>query len=138
MKLSQKTEYALRAMLELSRKSGQRQTMRSADIARNQKIPEKFLELILVELRRAGLLSSVRGPEGGHKLARPAQKISVGEIWRAIDGAPLERNSGRGGDPFGFIWEQVDEAVSEIVDHISLDEVRLRAESRQSIPDFNI
>lgn len=138
MKLSQKAEYALRAMLELARQPVKPAPVRSADIARNQDIPEKFLELILVELRRAGLLSSVRGPVGGHKLARPATRISVGEILRAIDGAPFERNGDRSGDPFSYVWAQVDEAVGEIVDNVSLDDVRLRSESRQTIPDFNI
>lgn len=138
MKLSQKAEYALRAMLELARQYSQHQPVRSADIAKHQKIPEKFLELILVELRRAGLLSSQRGPVGGHKLARAPQSIYVGEIWRAIDGAPFERTGKGSTDPFAYIWQQVEGAVSEIVDSVTLDDVRLRSESRQSIPDFNI
>jgi Rrf2 family protein len=138
MKLSQKSEYALRAMLELARQFSPEHPVRSADIARNQQIPEKFLELILVELRRAGLVSSQRGPVGGHRLARMPQGIYIGEIWRAIDGAPFERAGLGAGDPFAYVWHQVESAVSEIVDHVTLEDVRLRAETRQSVPDFNI
>jgi len=138
MKLSQKTEYALRAMLELARQYAQGQPVRSADIAKHQRIPEKFLELILVELRRAGLLSSQRGPVGGHRLARAPERIAVGEIWRAIDGVPFERTGMGANDPFAFIWQEVDGAVGEIVDNVTLDDVRLRSESKQSVPDFSI
>ncbi len=144
MRVSQKTEYALRAMLELARKAKQPGPLRSADIARNQRIPEKFLELILVELRRAGLVSSLRGPVGGHRLAREAKNISVGDVWRAIEGiqddAPRNGNSeeSAAANPFGHVWAQVNQAVAEIVDGITLEEIRLRAESGQSVPDFSI
>jgi Rrf2 family protein len=141
MRVSQKTEYALRAMLELARQAKQPSPLRSADIARNQRIPEKFLELILVELRRAGLVSSLRGPVGGHRLARDAKRISVGDVWRAIEGiqdeSPRSEN-GSGDSPFGHVWAQVNHAVAEIVDGITLEEIRLRSESGQGVPDFNI
>ena len=138
MKLSQKAEYALRAMLELARQYAKPHPLRSGDIAKNQQIPEKFLELILVELRRAGLLVSQRGSEGGHRLTRSPQEISVGEIWRVIDGEPFERTEKIGSDPFGFVFELADNAVSEVVDNVTLDDIRLRSESKQSVPDFNI
>jgi len=137
MKVSQKTEYALRAMLELASYSERHHAVRSADIAHSQEIPEKFLELILVELRRAGLLISQRGPVGGHRLARDPALISVGEIWRAIDGAN-ERESRRAVDPFRAVWEDVDKAISNVVDRISLAEVRKRAEAKRGVPDYSI
>lgn len=147
MRVSQKTEYALRAMLELAKKSAQINPVRSADIAKSQSIPEKFLELILVELRRSGLVTSQRGPIGGHRLARDAETISVGDIWRAIEGSPDDplRNGNIGdarkndaGNPFGFVWVRVNQAVAEIVDGISLVEIRQRSESGQSVADFTI
>ena len=139
MKVSQKTEYALRAMLELALRYGGRAT-RSAGIAKTQRIPEKFLELILVELRRAGLVVSQRGPEGGHRLARPAQDISVGDIWRAIEG-PLGSTGkpvSTRPDPFQSVWAAVDKSVANVVDNVSLAEIQQRAEARQNVPDFNI
>ncbi len=142
MKVSQKSEYALRAMLELSLRYEKAQPVRSADIASNQQIPEKFLELILVDLRRAGLIVSQRGPVGGHRLARDPERVSVGEGWRAIDGSVLERTGQerpKGGiDPFRAVWEDVNKAVAEVVDQVSLADIRKRAEARRGVPDYTI
>ena len=147
MRVSQKTEYALRAMLELARQAGQPNPVRTAEIARNQNIPEKFLELILVELRRSHLIVSQRGMLGGHRLARAAETISVGEIWRTIegsaddslrDGNAADARRSSAGNPFGYVWVQVNRAVDEIVNGISLEEIRQRSESGQSVADFAI
>jgi len=87
MRLSARADYALRAAIELAAATDSHVT---ADrIARAQQIPGKFLETILTQLRRAGLIRSQRGPEGGFWLARPASEISLAEIIRAIDGPLL-------------------------------------------------
>jgi Rrf2 family protein len=141
MKVSQKAEYALRAMLELAIRHGQPNPVRSAEIASSQNIPEKFLELILVDLRRAGLIVSQRGPVGGHRLARTPAEIAVGEIWRTIDGSLHDRSANGNGkqpDPFRGVWEEVDRAISNVVDKLTLEEIRKRAEQRQNVPDFSI
>lgn len=143
MRISQKVEYAMRAMLELALHTGQERVVHTADIARSQRIPVKFLELILVELRRAGLVLSQRGAEGGHRLARDPELISVGDIWRAIDGSAVEMvNAGArtkpGGNPFRSVWEEVDKAVSLVVDHTSLASVKKRAETKRETPDYSI
>jgi Rrf2 family protein len=140
MRVSQKVEYALRAMLELTLRSDLPQVSRTADIARAQRIPEKFLEVILVELRRAGLIVSQRGPVGGHRLARRPEEISVGEVWRAIDGAdegPARKKS-NGSDPFVGVWDDVNRAILGVVDNVSLLEIRKRAESAKGVADFTI
>lgn len=87
--LSNKAKYALRAMTELAQRPDQRQS--AASLARQARVPERFLQAILVELRDAGLLHSTRGSSGGHRLAKPAERISVGELVRVIDGplAPI-------------------------------------------------
>ncbi|HEY3325443.1 MAG TPA: Rrf2 family transcriptional regulator [Planctomycetota bacterium] len=142
MKISQKSEYAFRAMLELALRLDQTQTVRTAEIARSQRIPVKFLELILVDLRRAGLIISQRGPEGGHRLARNAKSVTVGEIWRAIEGAIIERPMAelpRGyADPFHTVWRAVDKAVASVVDGVTLEEIKHAAESRQKVADYDI
>jgi Rrf2 family protein len=137
MRVSQKSEYALRAMLELC-ENNDHLPVRTADIAKRQRIPEKFLELILVELRRAGLIISRRGPDGGHQLAKRPEEIFVGEVWRAIEGGlktspvPSKRD-----DHFKFVWRQVDEAVANVVDNISFRDVMRRAE-KEGVADFSI
>ncbi|HYF48654.1 MAG TPA: Rrf2 family transcriptional regulator [Planctomycetota bacterium] len=142
MRVSQKAEYALRAMLELTLRYQAGQPVRTAEIAREQKIPEKFLELILVDLRHGGLITSQRGPVGGHRLSRRPEEISVGDVWRVIDGEPEHKNGSKGKakdeDPFAEIWTEVDKAVAKVVDHVSLADVRRRAEAGRNVADFSI
>ncbi len=87
MRLSARSDYALRAVIELAASGGGHVT--ADQLARTQSIPGKFLEAILTQLRRAGLVRSQRGPDGGFWLARPASDISLADIIRAIDGGPL-------------------------------------------------
>jgi Rrf2 family protein len=83
MRLSARVDYALRAVCELAAADGAR-TVEQLSAA--QHIPNKYLESILGELRRGGLLRSQRGPEGGYRLARPATEISIADVIRALDG----------------------------------------------------
>lgn len=86
MKISQKGLYALQAMTMLARRYDQG-AIRIRDIAYEEGLPEKFLELILVELRNARMVESVRGAKGGYRLRRPPSEIYLAEIIRLIDGA---------------------------------------------------
>jgi len=84
MRLSARSDYALRAVIELAAATDGGHV--TADqLARTQGIPGKFLEAILTQLRRAGLVRSQRGPDGGFWLARPASDISLADVIRAID-----------------------------------------------------
>ena len=117
MNISVKGEYALQAIFDLaSQRPGE--PVRIADIARRQKIPQKFLELILAGLKQAGFVESRRGAEGGYFLARPAESLTVGEVLRSIDGP--QQGPGRprrkAETPFTDMWRQVDRGVSEIID----------------------
>jgi len=86
MRLSKKGEYALRAMIRLSLNYGQA-PLRISDISRMEKIPKKFLEQILLELKKSGLLRSQRGAGGGYSLIRPPGEITFAQVIRIIDGA---------------------------------------------------
>ena len=85
MRLSKKTEYALRALAELAVNQEQG-TLHAQELARREKIPVKFLEQILLTLRKAGILQSRRGAGGGYTLNRPPERISLGEVVQVIDG----------------------------------------------------
>jgi len=87
MRLSARADYALRAVIELAAAGPGHVT--ADQLARAQQIPGKFLETILTQLRRAGLIRSQRGPDGGFWLARPASEISLADIIRVIDGQLL-------------------------------------------------
>ncbi len=88
--ISQKAKYALRALLVLC-KAPRESSVMISEISRAQQIPKKFLEQILLELKRAGIVMSRRGRLGGYVLLRPADKLTFGEVLRLIDGpiAPL-------------------------------------------------
>ncbi|MGA7615336.1 MAG: Rrf2 family transcriptional regulator [Thermoanaerobaculia bacterium] len=87
--LSKRAKYGLKAMIGLARDPGG--PMRIEDLARQEKIPKKFLELILLDLRNQGFLRSKKGAGGGYALARPADLIGLGQLVRVLDGplAPI-------------------------------------------------
>src|SRR5213082_809833 len=117
MHISVKGEYALQAIIDLaSQPPGE--PVRIADIAGRQKIPQKFLELILASLKQAGFVESRRGAEGGYLLARAPDSLTVGEVLRHVDGASQARGRSRrkGETPFTEMWSQVEQAVSTTLD----------------------
>ena len=85
MQVSQKGLYALKALMLLARRYPA-EAVKIRSIAAEEELPEKFLELILLELKRARIVESVRGAKGGYRLKRPPSKIFLGEIIRTIDG----------------------------------------------------
>src|ERR1041385_1029091 len=90
MRFSKKSEYALRALIELTAQYGKDLVQRH-DIARRQHIPVEFLEQILLALKNAGFLASRRGVSGGYSLIKPPQEITLGQVIRLLDGplAPI-------------------------------------------------
>lgn len=117
MTISVKAEYALQAIFDLaSQRSGE--PVKIAEIARRQKIPQKFLELILVGLKQAGFVESRRGAEGGYLLARPAESLTVGEVLRSMEGPQDVKGRPRrkAEAPFTEMWQRVDLAVGDILD----------------------
>ncbi len=134
MKISTRGRYALRLMLDLARNDhDQYVTIRS--IAERQGISGKYLEQIITVLNRAGFVKSVRGSQGGYKLARPAEEYTVGMILRQIEGslapvACLEDAPNRcprcGKCATLEVWQQLDAAISGVVDHITLADLVTR------------
>src|SRR6266516_4519678 len=114
MKISQKGLYALQAMMMLARHHNQG-AIRIRDIAYEEELPEKFLELILLELKNARMVESVRGAKGGYRLRRPPSEIYLAQIIRLIDGALA---------PFGDA-EQLRELIETDVEHRALYQVFL-------------
>jgi Rrf2 family protein len=85
MRVSAKADYAVRAAAELAA-AGDGRPLKREQISAAQKIPSKFLEAILLELKHAGIIKSTRGTAGGYSLARPAADISIADVIRAVDG----------------------------------------------------
>ncbi len=92
MKVSTRVHYGLRAMTELARSYGEQRLLSIAEIARNEDLPLAYLEQLVGELRRAGLVEGTRGVRGGYRLARAPSAITVGDVYRVLEGevAPVE------------------------------------------------
>ncbi len=142
MQISVKGEYALHAIFDLAaHDSGE--PVKIAEISRRQKIPQKFLELILASLKQGGFVESRRGAEGGYLLARPAASITVGEVLRFVEGQRVPRTRGgkrKADNPFADLWRDVDAAVSTIVDRTSFGALARTWAERQSryVPNWDI
>ena len=139
MKISVKGEYALQALLDLAAHEPNI-PIKIADIARRQKIPQKFLELILAGLKQGGFVESRRGAEGGYLLARPAQAIYVGEVLRYVEGGRSAKSRKRAETPFTDMWQRVDAAVSDVVDRTTFADVLRQWREKQTnyIPNWEI
>jgi Rrf2 family protein len=139
MGVSSRCYYALRAVYALADQAGL-EPVKIAAIAERERIPVRFLEVILNQLRGGGFVVSRRGAEGGYRLARPAEGITVGEVMRFIDGpiAPVDCVSQSRPRPcemmpgvcafFGF-WGRLREAISDVVDQTTFAD--LVAENRR-------
>jgi Rrf2 family protein len=130
--ISAKTEYAVRAMLMLADASASSLGPVSVDtLATRQDLPRKFLESILSDLRRANLVSSTRGSRGGYTLSREPGQISLGEIFRAVDGPLAEVRGLRPqqtkyegvAEHLPVVWVAVRVSLRKVLDDTSLEQV---------------
>jgi Rrf2 family protein len=148
MRLSARVDYALRAVAELAALTAEREAAERADrpstattpgrrpvtaeqIARAQEIPPKFLESILLQLRRGGIVHAQRGPEGGYWLARPAAEISLAEVIRVVDG-PLANVRGQRPENLGYqgtaralqeVWIALRASEREILELVTMADI---------------
>lgn len=130
MRVSAKVDYAVRAAVELAAVSDD-SWVKAEAISDAQEIPRKFLDNILQGLRQAGLIESRRGPDGGHRLARPAGEIAIADVIRAIDG-PLANVGGRSPDSVTFpgpaaplqeVWVAVRATLRTVLEETTLADV---------------
>ena len=140
MHLSTKGQYATRALVELAGSYGQG-VVKLHHIAERQNIPLKYLEQIMLQLKRFGFVTSRKGAEGGYMLSRPAREITLGEVVRALEGplAPIGCVSRTGYAECGCpdpahcglrsVWQDVRDAIAEILDQTTLQDVYDRAET---------
>lgn len=138
LRISAKGEYAIRAVLDLALHHGGG-LIPIQEIAARQRIPQRYLEQVLLALKRAGLLTSKRGAAGGYHLARAPEEITVGEILRAVEGAsaPFEalgpERAGRDGHDLIELWDAIAEAVSGVVDRLTFGELAARVRDRMRV-----
>ncbi len=147
--LSQKCQYALRAVFELSKSYGAG-PVKIGSVAGAQDIPQRFLEVILAELKRGGFLESRRGSDGGYTLVRSPQTLTVGEIIRFVEGpiGPVECVTGKPADgcrlypgcAFLGMWRRVQDAVAGVYDTTTFGDL-LESEAKAAgefVPSYAI
>jgi Rrf2 family cysteine metabolism transcriptional repressor len=137
MNISVKGEYALQAIFDLALQPPA-EPVKIADIARRQKIPQKFLELILANLKQGGFVESRRGAEGGYRLAKPADQITVGDVLMFVEDRKKTKRTSP--DAFTDLWNRVDAAVSSIIDRTTFAELvrRWKESQRRYLPNWEI
>ncbi len=130
MKISTKGEYGVRAMIELALRYGEGY-IQSSEIAASHHIPENYLYQLLITLRKAGLIRSRRGPQGGHMLSRPPERISLAEAIIALEG-PIQpvtciQEEIASDCPFNEacvmqnVWQRITEATQRILEETTFE-----------------
>ena len=135
MRISAKGEYAIKAMLDLAM-SRERGLIPIQEIAARQSIPQRYLEQVLLSLKRAGLLTSKRGSTGGYHLTKAPEEITVGAVLRAVEGgstfeAVQGRRNGGAGHELAELWDEISEAVSHVVDRLTFGDLVTRTLERR-------
>ena len=146
MKITYKGDYALKAILDLARHySAQPETIH--DIAKRIDAPVKFLEQVLLELKKGGFIESRRGKIGGYLLSRAPNKITVGEVIRFMDGPTEPISCVRQGYSgcqdlykcaFRDIWQRVSNATAEIVDNVTFEDLVTKVDTAHSVLTYSI
>jgi Rrf2 family transcriptional regulator, cysteine metabolism repressor len=136
LNISVKGEYALQAIFDLALQPAG-EPVKIADIARRQKIPQKFLELILSSLKQGGFVESKRGADGGYKLARLPEQITIGQVLAFLEGKKRKSSEE---NAFTDLWKRVDASVAAIVDHTTFAELtrKWKESQKRYVPNWEI
>ena len=140
MKLSTKGRYGLRAMIDLALYS-EKEPASIASIAARQHISESYLEQLIAKLRKAGLVTSVRGACGGYVPGRPVEEISVGDVLRVLEGSlDAAQCSGMDDESTGenhdicvtkYVWKRINDSITQAVDTMMLDQLIEESRKKQ-------
>jgi Rrf2 family transcriptional regulator, iron-sulfur cluster assembly transcription factor len=137
MKLTTRGHYSVKALLDLTLHAPH-QPISVATIAQRQGLPPPYLEKLLIDLRRADIVESVRGPQGGYRLAKPASQIFLGQILAAVGEQvdPLPRHSPQAGQAEDWVtfavWYRLSQKLKEALYSISLEDLYFDARSWQA------
>ena len=139
MKISAKTEYACIAMLELASQYGTGEPVRIRRIAERHSVPPRFLVQILLQLKGAGLVASIRGAGGGYRLIKPPEEISLGQVMGVVNSGSEKTVSATGASPDSpavkvlvQTWQEVNAAQRQMLQSISLAELLERAKGQDN------
>jgi Rrf2 family protein len=138
VRITAKADYAVRAAVELAAAEPGGKPVKGEQLARAQGIPHNFLENILTELRRAGIVRTRRGADGGYQLARPATEVTVADVLRAVEGPlaavqgvrPDELEYGGAAAKLPEVWVALRASLRDVLEHVSIADI-----ARKRLPD---
>ncbi len=131
MRITAKADYAVRAAVELAAAEASGSPVKGEQLATAQGIPKNFLENILTELRRAGIIRTRRGADGGYQLAQPAAEISVADVLRAVEGPlaavqgirPDQLKYGGSAEKLPEVWVALRASLRDVLEHVTLADI---------------
>ena len=134
MKVIAKTNYACLAMFELAAQNDSPRPVRIREIAKRHGVPPRFLVQILLQLKHAGLIASVRGAAGGYALLKPPEDISLADVISAVDGIAEEEAAANEPSPTAVVlretWRRIDATERQMLDDISLADLLGRIDNQ--------
>jgi Rrf2 family protein len=133
LKPSKKTALAFEAVVDIAYHGGA-EPVQSQDIARRLQLPRRYLEQVLQQLVRCGILKGVRGPRGGYRLARERRRVTVGEVIRVLEGAddsePIDAGSPLGRNVINPFWQRMSHDMMVRLDKLTIEDLCREAEEK--------
>ncbi len=134
---SSKVRYATQALIYLAA-NGAGRNVAVREIASEQSIPEKYLEMIVGELRAGGIVESVKGKYGGFRLARKASQIRLTDLFLILEASSMSGSDGADGEPHPAIWTEINRRVTEIIGDYTIADALFAEERRRGVVNYTI
>ncbi len=133
MRISARCDYACKALLELALHWPSKDPVQLHTISENQGIPTKYLVHILIQLKRMGLIESIRGKQGGYNLTRNPNEITLGEVIRDTAGPllPLAKTAAKSESAFAAIWGEVEGAMAKVLDKVTFEDIMNKVRGKE-------
>ncbi len=140
MRISAESEYACRALLELTLNWPGRKLTQVSAIAKRQDIPIKYLEQILIQLKSVGMVESVRGKQGGYRLAKAPCEISLSEVMRKTKGPLLQLTdtATHKKSVFTAIWKELEGSIVKVLDKVNFEDIANKTKSMDGAMIYQI
>ncbi len=140
MRISARCDYACKALLELALHWPNKGPLTIHTISEKQNIPVKYLVHILIQLKRMGLVESARGKQGGYRLAKPPNRISLGEVIREVGGPllPVANSAVKEESVFATIWREVEGAMAKVLDKVTFEDISNREQGMKGAIVYQI
>ncbi len=140
MRISARCDYACKALLELALHWPSKEPLQLHTIAENQEISTKYLVHILIQLKRMGLIESIRGKQGGYNLIKHPKEITLGEVIRDMEGPllPLAKTAAKSESAFAAIWKEVECTMAKILDKVTFEDIGNKVRGKEGALIYQI